>query len=303
MAKNRREFLGLAAAAVAGSALASVNLSASENKAASQSISQSPAGSKNQASAQIQAEPKWDESYDVIVVGSGFAGLAAALKASERGLSVAVLEKMGRVGGNSVINGGGVAVVQNPVQAKTGITDSKELFISDCLKAGRGINHPELLGVIADEGLRAYEFLLGCGVEFKQTHCAHFGGYSVPRSMLTTNDSGSGFIAPMLKKLEQASGAKLMRRTKFDDFIVREGRVVGVRARSGYRFDPKLASDDAENKSGTPIVLQARRGVILASGGFGSDRAYRKLQDPRIADDADSTNHAGATAGAMLAAF
>lgn len=140
------------------------------------------------------SEPSFDESYDVIVVGSGFAGLAAALRAAGRGLSVLVVEKMGRIGGNSVINGGAMAVVNNPVQAKTGIKDSKELFINDCLKAGRGINHTELLEVIASRSDEAYKFLLDCGVQFKQTHCAHFGGHSVPRSLLITNDSGSGII-------------------------------------------------------------------------------------------------------------
>ncbi len=56
---------------------------------------------------------KFDEEYDVIVIGTGFAGLAAAAKAAQRGLSVLILEKMGRIGGNSVINGGGMAVPNN----------------------------------------------------------------------------------------------------------------------------------------------------------------------------------------------
>ncbi len=62
-------------------------------------------------------------------------------------------------------------------------------------------------------------------------------------------------------------------------------------------------NDDLENKSGETKVFRAKKGVILASGGFAMDKMYRKLQDPRIAEDQDATNHDGATAGALLKAF
>ena len=47
---------------------------------------------------------KWDEVVDVIVIGSGFAGLAAAIAAKKAGANVVVLEKMATFGGNSIIN-------------------------------------------------------------------------------------------------------------------------------------------------------------------------------------------------------
>ena len=49
---------------------------------------------------------KWDERFDVVVIGSGFAGLAAAIEARLAGASVCVLEKMRVIGGNSISNGG-----------------------------------------------------------------------------------------------------------------------------------------------------------------------------------------------------
>lgn len=55
---------------------------------------------------EIDESIKWDETYDVIVIGSGFAGLAAAIEAKNAGASVVVLEKMTAFGGNSIINGG-----------------------------------------------------------------------------------------------------------------------------------------------------------------------------------------------------
>ena len=72
---------------------------------------------------------KFDEEWDVVIIGSGFAGLAAGIKANERGNKVLIIEKMGRVGGNSVINGGIFAVPNSELQKKNGVKDSKELFI------------------------------------------------------------------------------------------------------------------------------------------------------------------------------
>lgn len=66
------------------------------------------AGAASLASSVASAAPamKWDETVDVIVVGSGFAGLAAAIEAKKAGANVVVLEKMPTPGGNSIINGG-----------------------------------------------------------------------------------------------------------------------------------------------------------------------------------------------------
>lgn len=257
------------------------------------------------AAAPTEKEVKFDEEYDVIVVGTGFAGLAAAAKSVERGYKVLVVEKMGRVGGNSVINGGGMAVPNSAAQKKYGIQDSGELFIADCLKAGLGINHVELLETIVKRSNDALNFAVKCGAKFQDVKPAWFGGHSVPRSLVTDNMSGSGIIKPMSAFVEKLPGCKIMTRTKFDDFVMSADgtSVVGVVIRTNYRFDSKLFSDDLENKSGEKKVIKAKKGVVLASGGFSMDKMYRQLQDPRIAPDQDATNHEGATAGALLKAF
>lgn len=60
---------------------------------------------------------QWDETTDIIIVGSGFAGLSAAVGASNTGAKVIVLEKMPTIGGNSVINAGDMCAVGTPQQA------------------------------------------------------------------------------------------------------------------------------------------------------------------------------------------
>uniref|UniRef100_UPI000468A3D4 FAD-dependent oxidoreductase n=1 Tax=Sulfurospirillum arcachonense TaxID=57666 RepID=UPI000468A3D4 len=263
-------------------------------------------GATNATAATIlEKDVKFDETYDVIVIGTGFSGLAAAAKASERGYKVLVIEKMGRIGGNSVVNGGAFAVPNNADQKKFGIKDSGDRFIKDCLKAGLGINHVELLETIVKRANDTLEFAQKCGAKFQTgKKPSWFGGHSVPRTIITDNMSGSGIIKPMTKFVEGLPGCKIMRRTKFDDFVMddKDG-VVGVTVRTGYRFNKKLLSDDAENTTGEKKVFRAKKGVILAAGGFSADKVFRKLQDPRLGVDQDVTNHLGATSGAMLKAF
>jgi succinate dehydrogenase/fumarate reductase flavoprotein subunit len=98
----------------------------------------------------------------------------------------------------------------------------------------------------------------------------------------------------MFKKASEL-GVKLKTRTKVVRFLTnKEGRVVGIEARTNYRFP--------DEKSGKPSFIKARRAVILASGGFSRDLALRQLQDPRLDDKFESTNQPGATGEVLLAA-
>ena len=121
---------------------------------------------------------KWDEEVDVIVVGSGFAGLAAAAEAKNANAgNVIVLEKMRAPGGNSVINGGIFAVPGNPAQVKLGIKDSPELLASDMIAAGLGYGYPEKIKAMTEEALPTYEWTVKeLGVQYNDKV-----GHSVPR--------------------------------------------------------------------------------------------------------------------------
>lgn len=260
-------------------------------------------GGVNANAAMNAKDVKWDEEFDVVIIGSGFAALAAGITSAKKGNKVVLLEKMGRLGGNSVINGGIFAVPNSDLQIKAGIKDSTELFMKDSLKAGRGINHKELLEIIGQRAQDAYKLTLDCGAKYID-QITHAGGHSVPRSLQTQNGSGAGIVLPMIETFEKMEGATIKKRTKFDEFILDDkGSVIGVMARENYKFDGKLLSDDTENKSGDVKYFKAKKAVVLASGGFCRDKVYRRLQDPRITPETDSTNQPGSTAGGLLAAF
>ena len=86
----------------------------------------------------------YDEMTDVLIVGSGFAGMAAALAAAEKGVKVKVIEKMAFLGGNSSLSGGMMAVPGSSVQKAQGIEDSPEKLIADMTRIGQGLGNPEL---------------------------------------------------------------------------------------------------------------------------------------------------------------
>ena len=137
---------------------------------------------------------KWDETYDVVVIGSGFAGLAAAIEAKAAGSTVAVLEKMPTYGGNSIINGGILSVPGNAPQKALGVKDSPQLLAEDIIREGQGLNYPEKVKLMAREAYPTWEWTVKTlGVEYMDK-VGQEGGHSVPRFLYTKNGSGSAIV-------------------------------------------------------------------------------------------------------------
>jgi flavocytochrome c len=238
---------------------------------------------------------RWDEITDVIVIGSGFAGLAAAIEARNAGVSVIVLEKMAASGGNSIISDGGIAAAGTKIQVKFGIKDSPELMYQDMLKAGLGLNYPDLVRQVAEKSNEVLQWTIDyLEVEYMD-RLDIFGGHSVPRCLTPVGVSGSTIIKQQLKKLDEM-GIKVRTRAFFRTFVKdSEGYVTGLLIRDGY--NPKNA------QSGTEISIGIRKGIVLATGGFGSDIEFRSTQDPRLTRDIDTTNKPFATAEALKEAL
>jgi flavocytochrome c len=231
---------------------------------------------------------KWDETLDVVVIGSGFAGLAAAIEAHKAGASVAVFEKMPTPGGNSIINGGIMSVPGNPAQKKLGVEDSAELLAEDMLREGQGLNYPDKVKTVAEGAYGAWQWLeKELGVEFMEGRVGQEGGHSVPRHLYTKNGSGSGIVLKELDWLKKAGVPVRLR--CYVETIWRDdtGRAVGVRVREGYKFPDK--------DSGKVKDIRARRAIVLCYGGFGADVKFRMKYDPKLTEKFDTTNQPGAT--------
>lgn len=243
----------------------------------------------------VDKENRWDEVTDVVVIGSGFAGLTAAIEASNAESSVIVFEKMKAVGGNSIISDGGIAAPGTLLQKKFGIVDSTDMMYGDMLNSGLGLNYPELVRVVVDNAKDVFEWSCDyLGVEYLD-RVDQFGGHSVPRCYTAKNISGATIIKKQIEKAQEL-GIEIRLQMYFESFIQNStGRVCGVIVRDNY--------DYKNPDQGTYRYIKAEKGVILATGGFGSDVNFRVLQDPRLTEKIDTTNKPFATAEALKEAL
>jgi len=236
--------------------------------------------------------PHWDREEDVVIIGAGFAGLAAAIEAHNAGASVVVIEKMRAAGGNSSISEGGIAAPKTEIQKRLGIEDSPDLMYDDMVKAGLGLNYPSLVRTVVDHAEEAFrwsaEYL---GVEYID-RIDQFGGHSVPRCYAAAGVTGSTIIKRQVAKLQEL-GVPIRLRTRFERFVLdSSGTIAGIVAHEGY--------DHKDTHAGADVSIKVNRAVVLATGGFGSDVAFRSAQDPRLTADIDSTNTPYATAEALI---
>lgn len=237
----------------------------------------------------------WNEEYDVVIIGSGFAGLAAAIEARKAGSSVIVLEKMGVPGGNSTISGGLVAAAGSPLQAKENIEDSPELMLADMLAAGQDFNHRDLAGIVAEKSAETLLWTINeLGVKYKP-ELSHLGGHSVPRTYNTANTSGAGIIRPMLIKCREMDIPIRLKAFLSQLIVDANGDMEGVEIREDYIFPNR--------ESGIAKRIRAKKAVILATGGFGQDKEFRAIQNPMLTEDIECTNHRGATAESLVMAL
>ena len=243
--------------------------------------------------AKASAQPAFDRTVDVLVIGSGFAGAAAALAAAEAGAEVEIVEKMAFAGGNSALSGGMMAVPGSSVQKEQGIEDSPEKLAADMLRIGQGLGDIELVLALCNDAAETFEWTRRHGVVWNETLTGK-GGHSAKRCMVTKEGTGQGILKPFYAELAQ-KGVRVRTKT-FVSRILREdpdptdpysGAVTGVELREGYVF--------GKPDSGELVRVGVRRGIVLAYGGFAADKAYRRRLDPKLSDDLKTTNQPGAT--------
>lgn len=233
-------------------------------------------------------ESELEQTYDVVVIGGGGAGLSAAVEAQAAGAKVVLLEKMSSLGGNTLVSGGGLNVPGTDQQKELGIEDSVETFIEDTMKGGDNINSKELVTVMAENALSTAKWLVDTvKVEFMPDRLQQFGGHSVPRALIAKGNKGTELIQK-LKVHADDLGVTFKMETKAEELIVDDNnRVVGVKA---------------TNAAGQEIVFNANKGVIIASGGFGSNLDMRKKYNPEIDEKYKTTDVAGTTGDGIIMA-
>lgn len=226
---------------------------------------------------------------EVAIIGAGGAGLAAAVSAHQNGAKVIVIEKMPNVGGNTIISGSAFNAVDEKRQSAQGIEDSIEKHYTQTFEGGDKQGDPALVRVLVENAYPTIEWLESLGMEFKDTVFTVLGALW-PRSHKPVEPLGTGYINTYMNYInEHTDEIEILTETEAKELMVNaEGRVTGFKA---------------EGKNGS-VTVNASKGVIIASGGFGSNIEMRDKYNkiwPTLTN-IKTTNHKGATGDGIVMA-
>lgn len=203
-------------------------------------------------------------SYDVIVVGSGSAGLAAAIAAAEDGASTLMIEKNPALGGTSGWSVGSITTSASPHQKAAGVDDDPdrhfadmELFHGERLK---GRDNLQLRRLLVDNTPPTFDWLLGLGLVF-------YGPMPEPphtRPRMHNILPNSRMLIHHLSKEARRLGVEIRTSAPMEDLATEDGRVNGI----------VIAGE----------TIAARRGVVLAAGDFSANAELkRRYMPPNVA--------------------
>lgn len=209
---------------------------------------------------------KNEHTFDVLIVGSGGAGLSLALKLANTTTNVAVLSKFALIAGSTYYAQGGISAVFDA-------DDSLESHIADTLNAGAGLCDKEIVKLTVTHGKESIDWLRAQGVLFteEQTlsgetklHLNREGGHSHRRVVHTADATGKAVSLSLIERAKENSHISLFENHNIVDLIVENKRCVGA-----YVF----------NSCKQKVETFAAKVIVLATGG--ASKAYLYSTNPQ----------------------
>jgi hypothetical protein len=240
------------------------------------------------AAAQADPPVKWDRSADVVIIGAGVSGLAAAIAARDVGASVISVERNFDIGGRGILSGGRVHLGGgHALQQKAGLKDSADQVFTDWVRfdtLDARYSDRDLVRVFADENLPTFNFLVENGVKFIEKPIGPERASTLPRTFLTVEwpikseliapgrgRNGSGLVRQLAVAARRKGGEILLKHQMKS--IIRDragtGKVLGI----------------AVVNNGATMNIEARKGVIIATGGHTGNVNFRRMFDPRLTEE------------------
>ena len=233
-----------------------------------------------------QRPPQWDRVADVVVVGAGATGLPAAIEAVQNGASVILVERNFDVGGHAIQSGGSTPLGGGTsLQKKHGIVDTPDLYYADLVgDRNHRYNDRDLMRAFVDMSAPTFEWVVACGVVFpdsldRRNAAPH---WKVLRNqgpvwtqgvgpLCPTGGNGTALIRP-LEATARKLGVEILLEHSLTG-LVREtssnSRVLGITVTT----------------KGRTLNIQARRGVIIGTGGHSSNVNFRRMFDSRLTEE------------------
>lgn len=198
---------------------------------------------------------------DVVIVGAGIAGLSAAIEAKEAGADVLVLEKLGRIGGSSIISGGIVYATGSPLNKD--VDDDPADMAAYYQARANGLADEVLLSYVAENSGSAVEFLMDQGVQFNEA-TSPTGTSPAPRGHFA--GSGADIMLPLYEKTVEL-GIEILMEMPVTELLSTDGTVTGV------------VAEGVEGK----LTVNAKA-VIMAAGGFDASKEMKERFTPDAVD-------------------
>ena len=225
------------------------------------------------------------ESTDIVIIGSGGAGLSSAITATEKGAKVIVLEKMAYFGGNSNRSEGEMNAAGTKQQKAHGILDdTPERFAADTIRGGHGLNDPALVKALTENAASAEEWLLDLGAHFCH-RMGRGGGQTRARGHGPCDGSPVGIeIMRVLGERADKDHIDMRLNNRVTKIIMKNGKVAGVEVKTPKGMETINA-----------------KAVVLATGGFGANHKMVEKYRPEL-KGFSTTNHPGATGDGIVLA-
>ena len=216
----------------------------------------------------------YSRNYDVLIVGSGGAGLSLALKLADHSTHVAVLSKFALTAGSTYYAQGGISAVFDA-------DDSIESHIEDTLDAGAGLCNPYIVRLTVTHGKSSIDWLRQQGVAFteEQTesgeiklHLNREGGHSHRRVVHTADATGKAVSLSLIERAQEHSNIELFEHHNVIELITAPSPDhAGKRVLGAYVLDTKKHQ----------VKTIAARVVVLATGG--ASKVYLYSTNPQSA--------------------
>ncbi|GAY72225.1 flavocytochrome c [Lentilactobacillus kosonis] len=215
--------------------------------------------------------------YDLVVIGSGAAGMTTAIQAKELGLNPIILEKMDKLGGNSTRASSGMNAAETLVQLKHHVVDSFQEFYDETYVGGGKMNNTELLRYFADHAALSIDWLADHDIHLDDITIT--GGMSKMRTHRPASLAPIGaFLVTELLKQVQKLGIPLFAGTKVTELEKdADGKISGMKVMA----------------NGGPKHI-ATKAIVLAAGGFGANQEMLAKYRPDL-KGYKTTNQDGAT--------
>ena len=214
-------------------------------------------------------EQEFDARFDVLVIGAGGCGLVAALAAADAapGSEIAVVEKLDRMQGNSMLSSGSIPAAGTRFQREAGVQDDAAAFIADLDRIAGAHDAPLLRERLAKVSAELVEWLVDrAGVALTLVKTYKHIGHSVHRLHSPPSRRGADLMNDLLRKVEEKDIPVAFGNPAVELVVSPEGAVVG-------------AVTTTPTGERTTIAAGA---VILCTNGFAADRALLQQYCPEV---------------------